>query len=371
VSGAWLSPTDSGATIADLEVRPVVVPLPRPWGPEVRSLTFLETRVVDTEGAEGFGFSWTPSIGAASVAAMLRHDIRDRVLGAAVDPVSLWEPLWQQLHEAGGGGVTTIALAGVDLALWDLAGVRSARPLAALLGSAGAEMAAYGSGVNLHYSTDELVAQARSWVARGYAAVKIKVGSSDLRRDIERVAAVREVVGDRPLMIDANQRWDVDRAVEALAALERFDPSWIEEPLSADDLDGYRLLAGRTGVPIACGENVYTHHRFGEFARSGAVQVLQPNLVRIGGITPLKRIDAVCADAGVTTALHLLPELSAQVVGALRAPSPVEVVDGAELEHLGVLAEPSPISLAHGRVGLRPHSGIGIRFTRENHNPPA
>jgi L-alanine-DL-glutamate epimerase-like enolase superfamily enzyme len=364
VSGAWPSPTDSGATIADLEVRPVVVPLPQPWGPEVRSLTFLETRVVDTDGAEGFGFSWTPSIGAASVAAMVRHDIRERVIGAATDPVPLWEPLWQQLHEAGGGGGTTIAL-------WDLAGVRAARPLAALLGSAGDEPEAYGSGVNLHYTTDELAAQARSWMAHGYPAVKIKVGSQDLRRDVERVAAVREIVGDRPLMIDANQRWDLDRAVEALAALERFAPAWIEEPLRADDLDGYRDLAGRTGVPIACGENLYTHHRFGEFARSGAVRVLQPNLVRIGGITPLKRIDAVCADAGVTTALHLLPELSAQVDGALRSPSRIEVVDGAELEHLGVLAEPSPISVAEGRVRARPHVGIGIRFAGADHRPVA
>jgi L-alanine-DL-glutamate epimerase-like enolase superfamily enzyme len=360
---SWPVPLASGATIADLRVRPVSVALPQPWGPDVRALTYLETTVVDSDGVVGTGFSWTPSIGATAVAAMLRHDIRDHVLGRETDPVALWEPLWEHLHEAGGGGVTTIAMAGLDLALWDLAGVRAEKPLVALLGGDPAAVSdAYGSGVNLHYSLDELVAQARSWVARGYPAVKIKVGSSDLARDIERVAAVRDVVGDRALMIDANQRWDLARATAALSALADFDPAWIEEPLRADDLRGYAALADRTPIPIACGENLYTRHRFAEFASSGAVRVLQPNLVRIGGITPLAAIDALCVDAGVEVALHLLPELSAQVAPALRRPSAIEVIDGAELGDLGVLAGPPPISVDGGRVRLRDHVGLGLAF---------
>ena len=363
MSAAWPSPTDSTATIAELHVRPVTVPLPRPWGPDVPTLTFLETTVIDSDGAEGVGFSWTPTIGAASVAAMLRHDIRDRVLGEVVDPVALWDPLWRHLHEAGGGGVTTIAMAGLDLALWDLAGVRAGRSVQSLLGAAAdAASAVYGSGVNLHHPLDELVEQARSWVARGFPAVKIKVGSPDLNRDVARVAAVRDVVGDMPLMIDANQRWDLEQAVTALDALSPFAPAWIEEPLRADDLAAYEALAARTSVPIACGENLYTRYRFEEFARSGAVRTLQPNVVRIGGITPLAAIDAACADAGVDLALHLLPELSAQISPALRKPSPVEVVDGAELAALGVLATAPVVDVRDGRILPVPHDGIGIRF---------
>jgi L-alanine-DL-glutamate epimerase-like enolase superfamily enzyme len=179
------------------------------------------------------------------------------------------------------------------------------------------------------------------------------------------VRAVREVVADRPLMLDANQRWDLDQATAALAELAEFGPAWIEEPLRADDLEGYRELATRTPVPIACGENLHTRFRFAEFARSGAVATLQPNLVRIGGITPLAAIDAVCADAGVEVALHLLPELSAQVAPALRAPAPVEVVDGAELGPLRVLAAPSPITVADGRAIPTPHVGIGIAFRED------
>ncbi len=155
----------------------MTVPLPRPWGPDVPTLTFLETTVTDSDGAEGVGFSWTPTIGATAVAAMLRDDIRDRVLGGSVDPVAVWEPLWRHLHEAGGGGVTTIAMAGLDLALWDLAGVRAGASVQSLLGAPGdAASDVYGSGVNLHHPLDELVEQARSWVARGFPAVKIKVG---------------------------------------------------------------------------------------------------------------------------------------------------------------------------------------------------
>ena len=363
MTAAWASPTESSATIADLAVRPVVVPLARSWGPDVPAVTYLETTVTDSDGATGTGFAWTPSIGAASVAAMLRHDVRSFALGRGVDPVALWEPLWRHLHEAGSSGVTTIAMAGLDLALWDLAGRRADRSLAALLGAPAAPSSpVYGSGVNLHVDLEALVEQARSWVDRGFPAVKIKVGSPDLARDLERVAAVREVVGDRPLMIDANQRWDLDRATTALDALAAFDPTWIEEPLRADDLAGHVALAARTPIPIACGENLGTRHRFAEFARSGAVRTLQPNLVRIGGITPLAAIDAVCAEAGVDVALHLLPELSAQVAPALRHPAAVEVVDGAELAHLGVLAGPSPVRVADGRVRQEPHAGLGIAF---------
>ncbi len=94
------------------------------------------------------------------------------------------------------------------------------------------------------------------------------------------------------------------------------------------------------------------------------MRTLQPNVVRIGGITPLAAIDAACADAGVDLALHLLPELSAQVAPALRNPSPVEVVDGAELDVLGVLAAPSPVEVRGGRILPVPHDGIGIRFSR-------
>lgn len=348
--------------IERISTRRIQVPLLRPWGPDVPDVTVIEVVVTDSDGATGRGFSWTPSIGASSVQAMLDDDIRSWALGREADAKTLWEPLWRHLHEAGGGGVTTIAMAGLDTALWDLAARRADRSLADLLGRKRDSVPVYGSGVNLHYPLSELIDQTRRWLAAGFSAVKIKVGSPDLRRDVERVRVVRELVGSRPLMVDANQRWDLAAAVRAMDVLAEFRPAWVEEPLRADDLDGYRKLAAATDLPIACGENLYTRHRFSEFATSGAVTVLQPNVVRVGGITPLLRIAGDLRDSGVRLALHLLPELSGQLALTLDTETPAEVVDGAGFETLGVLAGPDGMRVEDGRLWATGAAGLGIEF---------
>jgi len=206
----------------------------------------------------------------------------------------VWDRLWAHLREAGAGGVTTIALAGVDLALWDLhCGERS---LADVLGRRRAAVPVYGSGVNRHYTLEELVAQARRWKAAGYPAVKIKVGLPDLREDVERVAAVREVIGpDVALMVDANQRWDLLRARRAIEALAPYGLHWVEEPLPADDVAAHVELRRSVDVPIAVGENVHTGYGFRDLLAAGACDVVQPNVVRVGGITPFLRIAELAA----------------------------------------------------------------------------
>lgn len=354
------------ATITRLDTRPIRIPLLRPWGPDVRDLSIVEVVVEDSDGATGYGFSWTPSIGAAAVRAHLDHDIRDRVLGLEADASALWDPLWRHLHEGGGGGITTIAMAGLDLALWDLAARRAGRPLTDQLGRHHDTATVYGSGVNLHYPLDELVAQAERWVASGFDAVKVKVGSPDLARDLERIAAVREVIGpDRRLMVDANQRWSLEHAERAIGELARFDLTWIEEPLRADDLAGHVELRRRIDVPVALGENLYTHHRFAEFIDAGAVDLVQPNIVRVGGITPFLGIARLAADRGVGLAPHLLLELSAQLALALPGDHLVESVEDASFEALGALAEPSPVAVSIATVSTTGRPGLGLRFTSE------
>ncbi|WES63042.1 mandelate racemase/muconate lactonizing enzyme family protein [Microbacter sp. GSS18] len=356
-------------TIAAFDTRLIRVPLTRPWGADVTSVGVIATHVVRSDGAEGWGFSWTPQIGAESVHALLAHDITAFAVGRPADPETLWQPAWQHLHEAGGGGITTIALAGLDLALWDAEARARDVAVSELLGRRRTSVAAYGSGVNLHYTLDELVAQIRRWVDAGFDAVKIKVGKPDLAEDLDRVAAVREVLGpDRALMIDANQRWDLDRAVTSVRALQEYAPAWIEEPLRADDLAGHVALAHRIDTPIALGENVHTAYRFAEFLRAGAAHVVQPNIVRVGGITPFRRIAQVAVDHGATLHPHLLPELSGQLaltlpVAAGAGEPMAEDVEDAGFGALGALDDASPIAIADGRLTERPHVGLGIRFS--------
>ncbi|MFB4291041.1 mandelate racemase/muconate lactonizing enzyme family protein [Nonomuraea sp. ATR24] len=347
--------------IRDLRVTPRTVALRRPWGPDVPANHVLVVEVTLADGRTGTGFSWTPQIGAKAVQALLEHDVRDALIGLDPHPEVVWDRLWRHLREAGPGGVTTVALAGVDLALWDLR--CGERGLADVLGRRRDSVPVYGSGVNLHYTLDELVAQAERWKSAGHPGVKIKVGRPDLREDVERVAAVREVVGpDTLLMIDANQRWDLHRARRAADALAPYGLHWLEEPLPADDVAAHVELRRSVGVPIAVGENVYTVYGFRDLLAAGACDVVQPNVVRVGGITPFLRIAELARAYDVPVHPHLLPDLSGQLALALPLPCMAEVVEDASFAALGLLAEPYPVEVSGAELRAGGHRGLGLRW---------
>lgn len=349
-------------TIRSIETRAIRIPLRRPWGADVTEVHVVEVVLHADDDATGHGFSWTPSIGAGAVRALIDDDLAPFLIGRPAAP-EVWDDAWTHMHEAGGGGITTIALAGVDLALWDLQARRARSSVTDLLGRRHDRLPVYGSGVNLHYTIDELVAQVRRWVDAGCTAVKIKVGRPDLADDIERVAVVREVLGPaRQLFVDANQRWDAETAARAIPALAEHGIGWIEEPLRADDLAGYALLRRRIDVPIAAGENLHTIHRFRDFLDAGALDVVQPNIVRVGGITPFLRIAELARERGAELAPHLLPELSAQLAFAVPARCLIEDVEDAGFAELGALAAPTGLSVSGGWISGGPDRGLGLRF---------
>ena len=352
------------AKIAGLHTRLISVPLRRSWGADAPENHIIATSLFMDDGGAGHGFSWTPTIGPQAVKALLDHDIAPFITGLDANPEVVWDQLWKRLHEAGGGGLTTIAMAGVDLALWDLAARTAHVSVAGLLGQRQESVEVYGSGVNLHYSLDELVAQTERWVAAGHRAVKIKVGKPDLAEDAERVAAVRSVLGpERRLMIDANQRWDLPAALRALDVLGQFGLDWLEEPLRDDDLSAYRRLRKQSPVPIALGENVHTIYRFRDFIEAEAVDIIQPNIIRVGGITPFRRIVELARANSVRVAPHLLPELSGQLALTLAEAVSVEDVEDASFEQLGILAGQSPVRIRDSRLYGTGLPGLGFSFT--------
>jgi L-alanine-DL-glutamate epimerase-like enolase superfamily enzyme len=349
--------------ITAVHTRRLTLPLSRPWGPDVRENHLIVTELRTEDGEVGRGFTWTPTIGPGAVHSLLVEDLIPRAVGMPADAEAVWDALWVAVHEAGGGGVTTIALAGIDLALWDLAARRAGRSLADLLGVQRDSVPVYGSGINLHYPLEELIAQTERFVAAGHFAVKVKVGRPDLAEDTQRVRAVREVLGpDRPLMIDANQRWEVDTTLRALDSLAPFGLEWLEEPVRADDLTGYRALSARTDLPIALGENVHTVHRFRDFLEAGAVDIAQPNVVRVGGITPFRRIVALAESYNVRVAPHLLPELSGQLALTMPGSPWVEQVEDASFADLGALSEPAPVTVERGVLRQTGALGLGLVF---------
>jgi L-alanine-DL-glutamate epimerase-like enolase superfamily enzyme len=345
--------------IADLHSRLLRVPLPRPWGADVIEHSLIVCALETDDGRTGMGFTWTPRVGGRAIHALFEDDVVPAACGLPADPGAVWDGLWRMLREAGAGGVTTLALAALDTALWDL----EERGLVAALGRRREAVPVYGSGVNRHYTLDELVAQARRWAAAGLQAVKVKVGGRPIAEDVERVSAVRDAVGPGvELMVDANQLWDLPTARRAVAALAPLGLHWLEEPLPADDLPAHANLRAAVDVPIAVGENLYTTYRFRDFLAAGACDVVQPNVLRVGGITPFMRIAELAHAYDVPVMPHLLPELSGQLACCLPLPAMVEDVEDASLQALGVLAAEPPVTIADGMLRVGQHRGHGLRF---------
>lgn len=341
------------------------LPLPRPWGREVPANYLVVTELRLADGRSGTGFTWTPNTGARAVRSLLEHECREAVTGLPAHPETVWDALADRLGEAG-EGLATLALAAVDTALWDARAAAAGHGLADELGRRRDTVEVYGSGVNLHYSLDELTAQAARWVQRGHRTVKIKVGRADLAEDVRRVAAVREVVGpDTTLLVDANQRWDLYRARRAIDALAPFGLGWVEEPLPAGDVAGYARLRRDVAVPLALGESVRGLHGFRDLLTAGACDVLQPNVARVGGVTPFRRIAELARAFSVPVYPHLLPELSGQLACTTPLPCLVEEVEDASFARLGALREPSPVAVEGGTLRLTGRPGIGLRFDEQ------
>lgn len=210
------------------------------------------------------------------------------------DPLEIGH-LWQTLYHfpplqwVGRAGITHLALSAIDIALWDIKAKAAGVPLWQLLGGSAANpIEGYNTdGGWLNWSPAQLVADCRRLVEEeGYSGVKIKVGSPDPYDDLRRIEAVREAIGPRvKLMVDANGRWDVTTALNVGRHFVDYDVYWFEEPLWYDDVAGHATLARQLRTPIALGEQLYSLDDFRNFIRAGAVHFIQPDAVRLAGIT--------------------------------------------------------------------------------------
>jgi L-alanine-DL-glutamate epimerase-like enolase superfamily enzyme len=204
---------------------------------------------------------------------------------------ALWEKLHKQseIYWVGRAGITHLALGAIDIALWDLKAKDAGLPLWKLLGgSAAKKVEAYHTdGGWLNWPLETLVSDCRRLVEKeGYRAVKLKVGGPNPLEDLRRVEAVRQALGpDVRIMTDANGRWTLPQAIQTAGRLVDFDIAWIEEPIYFDDVEGHRRLAETITTPIALGEQLYMASQFRDFIQAGAVHYVQPDVVRLAGVT--------------------------------------------------------------------------------------
>jgi len=267
-------------------------------------------------GLEGHGYTYTIGRGGRGVHALIEHDLAPLLTGRdATDIQALWDAMWQRLLYVGRGGAASFAIAALDIALWDLRGLREKKPLYALLGANAREIPAYGSGVDLPKSLDDLLKQTEGFLARGLPGVKVKIGKSDAREDEERVRAVRRLIGDKvDLMLDANMAWSAEQALERGRRLEQFNLRWYEEPTIPEDVPGHAHLARELEVPIALGESLHSLHEFRRYVDERAVEVLQIDPVTNGGISVALHALQMANAAGLDASSHYCDELAAHLL---------------------------------------------------------
>ena len=316
------------------------------------------TRVY-ADGLVGHGYAYTIGRGGRAVRSLIDGDLAPLILGHdAADVEGLWELMWRRMTYVGRGGLVAFAVAAIDIALWDLRGLRAGQPLYALLGATSRAISAYGSGVDLPMPTEELLAQTARFVERGFGGVKVKVGRPDPADDDARVAAVRRLIGPKvDLLIDANMSWDLTSALARAGQLSRHDLYWLEEPLIPEAVADHRILRAKTGLRISVGESLHSIHEFASYAEAGAASVFQIDPVTNGGITVSRQVLALADRHSLLASSHYTDELSAHLLCAAAQP--------VYLEKHAFALDPfleTPQAVVAGCVRPTDVPGTGLRF---------
>jgi L-alanine-DL-glutamate epimerase-like enolase superfamily enzyme len=264
--------------------------------------TFSFCQIFTDEGLTGF----VPSPGGSIAKALIEEALKPYVVGEnPMNNERIWSKMYWGMLTGGRRGSVLNAIGIVDNAIWDLKGKITGQPLHKLLGGFQDSVNSYGSGINLNLSNDELVAQMSGFVKAGFKMVKMKIGHRDPAIDLERVRCVREAIGAGiDLSLDVNNAWSLTAATHLVRQLEPFNIYWLEEPILADEISSLAKLADKTSIPIAAGENHYTKWEFKDLIEQGAVQIVQADVTKCGGLTEYLKIAAMADAHGLPVCPH-------------------------------------------------------------------
>ena len=330
-------------------------------------------RVQTDAGVEGIGLatSYTPIEAAVHA---FRSGIGELIVGDdPLAPEQLYQKLfaltWQRRsHEKGWSREAVVRIsAAVDIAAWDILGKVAGLPLYRLFGGYRSEVPCY---VTCAYYRDgktpsELRDEIHMLKAQGHQGFKAKAGGLPLGEDLERLALVREIIGDdRDLMVDVNRGWDLATAIDGARLLEPLRPRWLEEPVRwADDRRELKLLAQKTRIPLSAGESELTSYGCRALLEEEAIQILQFDCTMMGGFTEGRKLAALCEMNHVQIAPHHDCFIHAHLVAASPAGCIVESFTDPERDPLQAELFEDPPTIARGRLKLKEQAGLGLALS--------
>jgi L-alanine-DL-glutamate epimerase-like enolase superfamily enzyme len=359
--------------VASVSVCSVSVPLRNPTSFSTRQVTardYVLVKVLGEDGVEGIGFCYAGSSGGSIAATAVRELLAPSLIDE--DPYrveGLWQEMYQEALLHGRTGSIMRAISALDIALWDRNARAAGLPLYKYLGAFHRDtVPAYASGgYYLDGKTPEMLGEEMAgYVDQGFRAVKMKTGRLDPRAEEERVAAAREAIGpDVLLMLDANNAWsDLPAALQHMSRLEAYDPYWIEEPFSPDDIENHARLAERTPVLVATGEIEAGRWRHKELLEKRAAAILQTDAAVCGGITEFRRIAAIADGYGVTISPHWFHDLHAHLVAATPNCRFVEFFPDDQVLNFRQLID-RQLETGEGGLKLPDSPGLGFNFDEE------
>lgn len=348
--------------IASFSIRCVSVPLAQPHrtasGVVAASPLVLLTVTADN-GVQGHSITFTYTPAALKPTADLMQAMEPLVAGQALAPAAVGEQLQARFRLLGTQGLVGMALAGIDMALWDALARAHGLPLHALLGGAPKPLRAYGA---IGFDGAEGAARtAEDWAKKGFPGVKAKIGYASLAEDLAVIRAIRAATGPAMcIMVDYNQSLSPIQAEMRLHHLDDEGLTWIEEPVLAHDFSGFAALASKTTTALQAGENWWGPMDFRHAFNAGVRELVMPDVMKCGGVTGWQRVAAMAQVYGTPVSSHLWPEVSAQLLHA----TPTAGVAGSWLEYADwwnpILQEPLVVN-----AGVPDVSGVigsGVMF---------
>src|SRR5271154_3917151 len=348
------------ARIERVELRFVDIPPKVKRTDAIQSFSSQETpivTVIDSDGASGTGYSYTIGTGGSSVMRLLSDHLAPRLIGKDAERIeAIWRELEFATHATTIGAISSLALAAIDVALWDLRTKRRQLPLWIAAGGAADRRPVYtAEGGWLNLEERALIEDALAAREKGFTGSKIKTGRPHVSEDYRRLAAVRSALGpDYEIMTDANQGFALDEALRRAGRFADLDLAWIEEPLSADDLEGHRQLMRATTTPVAVGESIYSIRHFRDYMAKGACSIVQVDVARIGGVTPWLKVAHMAEAFNMPVCPHFLMELHVSLACA--------VPNGKYVEYIPQLDEltTSSLRIENGMAVAPMTPGIGV-----------